>query len=64
MRSFNVFKPFTMKWWQAGIFKIAMLSLGLLIGSTWPEFFAPWRAALCIVFIVCAGYLTYLWWNQ
>ena len=35
----HIFKDFTFKWWQAGIFKIALLSLGIVIGSTWPEFF-------------------------
>ncbi len=35
----HIFKDFTFKWWQAGIFKIALLSLGVVIGSTWPELF-------------------------
>ena len=27
----NIFKDFTLKWWQAGIFKIALLSLGIIM---------------------------------
>ncbi len=38
----NILKDFTLKWWQAGIFKIALLSLGIIIGSTWPELFRGW----------------------
>jgi hypothetical protein len=40
----NILKDFTLKWWQAGIFKIAMLSIGIAIGSTRPESFKGWTA--------------------
>ena len=40
----NIFKDFTLKWWQAGIFKIALLSFGIIIGSAWPELLRGWTA--------------------
>jgi hypothetical protein len=45
----NIFKDFTLKWWQAGIFKIALLSLGIAIGSIWPELFKGWTPFLFVL---------------
>ena len=60
----NIFKDFTLKWWQAGIFKLVQLSLGIVIGSTWPEFFKGWTPFLLVIFLISAGYVTYVWWKQ
>jgi hypothetical protein len=60
----NILKDFTLKWWQAGIFKIAMLSLGITIGSTWPELFKGWTFFLFLLFLVSVSYVTYVWWKQ
>ena len=60
----NIFKDFTFKWWQAGIFKIALLSLGITIGSIWPELFKGWTPFLFLLFLVSGGYVTYVWLKQ
>jgi len=60
----NIFKDFTLKWWQAGIFKIALLSLGIIIGSTWPELFKGWTSLLFLIFLISGGYVGYVWWKQ
>ena len=60
----NIFKDFTLKWWQAGIFKFALLSLGIAVGSTWPELFKGWTALLLLAFLVSAAYVTLIWWKQ
>jgi hypothetical protein len=60
----NIFKDFTLKWWQAGIFKVALLSLGIVIGSTWPELFERWIQFLFPLFLVSGGYVTFVWLNQ
>jgi hypothetical protein len=60
----NIFKNFTLKWWQAGIFKLALYSLGIAIGATWPEFFRGWTTLLLLVFLVSVSYVTYIWWKQ
>jgi hypothetical protein len=39
----TVFKSFTFAWWQLGVLKLALLSLGVVVGSTWPEVFVGWR---------------------
>ena len=60
----NIFKDFTLKWWQAGIFKAAMLSVGIIIGSTWPELFRGWTPFLFVLFFISGGYVTYVWLKQ
>ena len=29
----NLFKTFTLTWWQAGIFKVGLLALGIAVGA-------------------------------
>jgi len=60
----NIFKSFTFKWWEAGIFKLSLLSLGILLGSTWPDIFGPWRSVLLAIFVVSTLYVTLAWWRQ
>jgi hypothetical protein len=60
----NIFKDFTLKWWQAGIFKLVQLSLGIVIGSTWPELFKGWTPFLFLLFLISGGYVSYVWWKQ
>jgi hypothetical protein len=60
----NIFKDFTLKWWQAGIFKLVQLSLGIIIGSTWSELFKGWTPLLFLIFLISGGYVGYVWWKQ
>ena len=60
----NIFKTFTLTWWQAGLFKIALVSLGIVLGATWSKIFAPWRAALLAVYAVAGAAVTCVWWKQ
>ena len=60
----NLFKTFTLKWWQAGLFKWGMLALGITIGAYWHDFFDGYFPLLIIVAVVCLGYVTYLWLKQ
>jgi hypothetical protein len=60
----TIFKPITMKWWQAGLLKLAMLSLGLVVGASWPGIFIPWRAEFLLLFLLPSLYLLWLWWKQ
>ena len=60
----NIFKDFTFEWWQAGIFKVALLSLGIIIGSMWPELFKGLTPFLFLLFLASVGYVTFVWWKQ
>jgi len=60
----NLFKTFTLRWWQAGVFKISLLSLGIIIGATWPEIFNAWRMVLVVLFVFSTAYVLWLWLRQ
>jgi len=60
----NIFKSFTMKWWQGSLFKYSMIFLGIIIGATWPEVFSAWRSVLLVLFALPAIYLSWVWWKQ
>ena len=59
-----LFRPITFTRWQAGLFKLSLISLGVVVGATWPGVFAGWRELLLVVFVVPAFYLTYVWFRQ
>jgi hypothetical protein len=60
----NIFKTFTLKWWQTGIFKLGMLALGIAIGAYWHPFFADYLLILTIVAAVSLALVAYVWWKQ
>ena len=49
MTRVNLFKTFTLTWWQAGIFKVGMLALGIVIGAYWQEIFGGYLPLLIIM---------------
>ena len=60
----NIFKPFTLKWWQTGLFKWGILALGIVLGTIWHEFFNGILAVLIILAVASLGYIVYEWWKQ
>jgi hypothetical protein len=60
----NVLKTFTLKWWQAGLYKLGLLSLGLAAGAYWQEFFSSYLIALMIIAAASLACVTYIWWKQ
>jgi len=60
----NIFKTFTLKWWQGGIFKWGVFALGIVVGAYWPAFFAAYIPLLLFVAVVFLGYITYIWVKQ
>ena len=48
----NIFKTFALKWWQAGVFKLGMLALGIAIGTYWREVFGAYLLILITVAVV------------
>jgi len=60
----NPFKTFTLRWWQAGVFKWGMLALGIAIGAYWHDFFSGYLLILLAVAVVCLAYVTCVWWKQ
>ncbi len=60
----NIFKTFTMKWWQTGIFKLGMLTLGIAIGTYSHPLFSGCLVILTIAATVSLTYISHLWWKQ
>jgi len=60
----NIFKSFTLKWWQAGLIKISMIALGIVIGATWSEALYEWRIVLLLLFIFPSLYFASFWLNR
>ena len=60
----NMFKTFTLKWWETGIFKLGMYALGIAIGAYWHDFFSSYLMLLLIVAAISFAYITTVWWKQ
>ena len=60
----NIFKTFTLQWWQTGLFKWGLLALGIAVGAYWHDFFGSYLALLLILATLCLAYITYVWWKQ
>lgn len=60
------FKDYTLKWWEVGLFKIALIAIGIIIGATWNEFFVDLKVlfVLWVLFIIPSFYLLTTWWKQ
>jgi len=56
----KIFKSYTFTWWQMGIFKLALLAVGVAIGSYWFNFFETYLTALIVIAIVTGGYTIYI----
>jgi hypothetical protein len=64
MTAMNLFKTFSLKWWQAGFFKVGMLATGIAIGAYWYEFFGGYLLVLIVMAVVSLAYVSYVWWKQ
>jgi hypothetical protein len=60
----NIFHSTTFTWWQMALFKWAVLFIGIAIGTTWPEVFAPYVATLLIIGLVISIYLGAVWFRK
>jgi hypothetical protein len=60
----NIFKSFTLAWWQGALFKWGIFLLGIAIGALWPAVFSTHILALVSIAAVFLVYVTYVWWKQ
>jgi hypothetical protein len=60
----NLFKTFSLTWWQAGFFKLGLLALGIAVGACWPSVFAGLLPVLLAIAAVSLLYILYVWWKQ
>ncbi|MES2135323.1 MAG: hypothetical protein V4449_03730 [Patescibacteria group bacterium] len=57
----NIFRPFTLKWWQMALLETSMISLGIIIGVYFPAFFMQWIVPVTILFVAPGLYVLGLW---
>ena len=60
----NIFKDYKLNWWQVGLFKLSLLSLGIIIGVYFTDSFLGLVPLLWILFLVPGIYLLYVWFKQ
>ena len=60
----NIFKSFTLQWWQAALFKLGLLALGIAAGAYWHGLFTGFLPVLIVLAALCLAYITLVWWKQ
>jgi hypothetical protein len=60
----DLFKTFTLKWWQGGIFKLGMWAAGIAVGAYWHNIFCGFLPDLIAIGAVCLAYIAYIWLKQ
>jgi hypothetical protein len=60
----NPFKTVVLTWWQVGLLKLAVASLGIAVGDNFPDAFKPWTRALLVVTVVAGLYVAAVWVKQ
>lgn len=56
----SLFQSYTFKWWQLGIFKLALLAVGSAAGAHWSAFFSAHLTALMVTAIAASSYVIYV----
>ena len=56
----NIFRNYTLTWWQVGLLKLALLSLGIAIGSYCQATFLPYVTALAVLGLVLGAYIAWV----
>mgnify|MGYP001588167332 CR=1 FL=1 len=60
----NFFTSLVLEWWQVAVIKLALVSLGILVGAHESVFFLRCRVVVAMVFVVTAGDTASVWWDQ
>lgn len=60
----NIFKSFTLTWWQGALFKWGIFLLGIAAGAYWSAVFSAYIPVLLVIAVVFLIYVTYVWWRQ
>ncbi|HEX5774707.1 MAG TPA: hypothetical protein VFY28_01960 [Candidatus Paceibacterota bacterium] len=60
----NILTRGSYTWWQIGLLKLALLSIGIAIGANWPETFLPLTSILIVITVVLGLYLAVAWFRS
>ena len=53
-------KDYTFTWWQIGIFKVGLLSAGVLLGIYFIPFFKKYKKVLWVLAVLSLLYVTFI----
>jgi len=56
----KIFKNYAFSWRQMGVFKVCLLSIGVILGSYWPEFFQENIKIVFAIAVVATIYILYI----
>ncbi len=54
---------FTFKWWQVALYEICVISIGIIIGSHWADFWANYTNILWFTFAIPGIYIAYVYFQ-
>ena len=60
----NIFKTLKLQWYEVFGLKIAILSVGILIGANWPGIVLDWATPILIIALVSSLYAILVWWKE
>ena len=52
----KLFREYTFKWWQVGLLKVYVVSIGLLLGAYFPETVLRYKNILLAIFVILMVY--------
>lgn len=56
----QLFRNYTMAWWQVGLLKFYVMVVGLIVGSYFADYVLPYMKLLLVLFVVLAVYFIYM----
>jgi len=56
----NLFRKYTFSWQQIGVFKLSLLTIGIMIGSISYEFFRANIISVIIIAVISTAYMMYV----
>ena len=60
----NLFSSYTYSWWQIGIFKLAMFTIGLAVGTYTHEWVLETMAVVVMVAVITSLYIAIVSFKQ
>jgi hypothetical protein len=57
----DIFKSKKIEWWQVGILKLSLLSIGIAIGAQWNSVFAPYISFLVGLGVILGVFMAFVW---